>query len=182
MRIRVSFAAGVATLLVLCGIVSLAIGFHFAHLRACADNMRMIASAKGSYGLEHKLAPGDRVVPGMISPLLKGGWQGLRCPSGGQYEPGLFTGGKESGDAQHAPACSVHGSLERLESASRGFFAVPRPYFVLSIACIVLAAFVVLACLVGSSRSRSQPGAAPNGGPATPVDNSRLSEGPPSAG
>ena len=162
MRIRVSFAAAIATLLVPCGIVSLATGFHFAHLRACADNMRMIASAKGSYGLERKLAPGDRVVPRMISPLLKGGWQALRCPSGGQYEPGLFTGGKEIGDAQHAPACSVHGSLERLESASRGFFAVPRPYFVLSIACIVLAAFVVLACLGGSGRSRSQPGAAPD--------------------
>ena len=155
MRIRGSFAAGVATLLVLCGAVSIAVGFHFAHLQACVGNMRMIAGAKGSYGLEQRLSIGDRVVPGMISPLLKGGWQ-AHCPSGGQYEPGLFTGGKETGDAQHAPACGVHGSLARLDSDCSGFFALPRDYFLLSIACIVLAGNVVLAYLLGSSRPRSQ--------------------------
>jgi hypothetical protein len=159
MRIKGSFVAGVGTLLALCGIVSLATGFHLAHLQVCANNMRMIAGAKGSYGLERKLSPGDGVVPGMISPFLKGRWEALRCPSGGQYEAGLFTGGGEIGDAQHAPGCSVHGSLAQLEPASRGFFAVPRPYFVLSIVCSVLASSVVLGYLVGRSTPRSQPAA-----------------------
>jgi hypothetical protein len=166
MRIKGSFAAGGAALLVLCGIVSLASGFHFTQLQTCTNNLRSIASAKGSYGLENKLPPGDRVAPGKISPLLIRGWQALRCPSGGQYEPGLFTGDKDHGDVRHAPACSVHGSLARLDSASRGFFAVPRPYFVLSLACIGLAAFAVLGYQVGSRRSWSQPSAARHGGPA----------------
>lgn len=154
MKIAVNFAARVAALLVLCAIVSAASGWHFSRLQSCANNLHQIAGAKGSHGLESKLDPGSRITPEDISPFLIGGWQALRCPSGGQYEPGRFTGDKETGDAQHAPACSVHGSLERLDAASRGFFADPRSYFVISIACIALGALVVLACLVGNNKLR----------------------------
>jgi hypothetical protein len=37
-----------------------------------------------------------------------------------------------------------------------------------------------LAAMQAAERKRAEPGAAPNGGPATPAGNSRVSEGPPS--
>jgi len=157
LRIKGSFAAGLATVLMLGSAASLVGGFHLEHRLACTNHLRMIACAKGSYGLESKLPRDERVLLGMISPLLKGGGQALRCPSGGQYDPGLFTGDKETGDARQAPACSVHGSLDKLEAASNGFFAVPRPYFDVSAACLGLAGFVGLVGLFGSRRSTNQP-------------------------
>lgn len=104
---------GITGLLVVAG-ASFTLGQREKRLVTCRNAMAQIAGAKGSHGLEHRLAPGTRVSSQAISPLLTSGWEGLRCPSGGQYDPGRFTGDKETGDVRHAPSCSLHGSLADL--------------------------------------------------------------------
>ncbi len=105
--------------LLLAGGATFILGQRDQRLVTCRNAMSHIAGAKGSHGLEHRLAPGIRVSSQAISPLLARGWEGLRCPSGGQYDPGRFTGDKGTGDVRHAPSCSVHGSLATLEAEVR---------------------------------------------------------------
>lgn len=135
-------AAGVATLFALCGIGSLLVGLQFGNLMDCSNNMRMIDSAKDSFGWEHRLSPGDRVLPRMVSPLLKGGWQALRCPSGGHYDPGLFVGATGNSEENYDVRCDVHGPLEGLERVMKGGFPAARLYFAISTGCILVAARV----------------------------------------
>lgn len=156
MRIRGAFTALTATVLLLCGAGSVARGLRCKDLNTCGNNMRMIASAKGSFGLENKLTRGEQVSPQQISELLKSGWDGQRCPAGGHYGPGLFTGGKDVGDAMHAPDCSIHGSLAVFESAANTHFTDAKPYFAVATACFVLAILIVLAYLLAGGRTRSQ--------------------------
>ena len=87
------------TVLLGAGTLSFEKGLQQDRRTTCANHLAQIAGAKGSHGLENRLAPGAPVSPKDLSRLLKNGWDGLRCSSGGRYEPGLFTGDKETGDA-----------------------------------------------------------------------------------
>lgn len=129
-------------------------GLQQARRTTCANHLAQIAGAKGSHGLENRLAPGTPVSPADLSRLLKSGWDGLRCPSGGRYEPGLFTGDKETGDAKHAPSCSVHGSLAVLETTGRRPWIFPEEFSAGAVACCVLAAGVAILYL--RDRGQSQ--------------------------
>lgn len=113
--------------------------------------MRQIAAAKGSHGLESKLTRGQPVSLQQISPYLKNrSW--LPCPAGGIYGPGRFTGDKDTGDVQHAPACSVHGSLSVFETSANHSFTNSAPYFAASIACFAIA---MLMAVVGFAIRRN---------------------------
>ncbi len=115
--------------------------------------MRQIAAAKGSYGLEQKLTRGQPVSPQQISPYLKNrSW--VSCPAGGVYSPGLFTGDKDTGDVQHAPACSVHGSLSVFESSAKQYLKDPAPYFAVSMVSFAIAMLLAVARFATSRRRR----------------------------
>lgn len=113
-----------------------------ARVAACRNHLTQIAGAKGSHGLENRLARGARVAPTDLSPYLKDGWKGLRCPAGGLYEPGLFTGDKETGDVHAAPTCTVHGSLAALEASADRHWLLPQEREALALGCFLLAAGV----------------------------------------
>ena len=73
MRIRGAYVALTATILLLCGAGGLARGRWYAELSSCANKLRMIEGAKGSYGLEQRLALGAPVSGQQISPYLMKG-------------------------------------------------------------------------------------------------------------
>jgi hypothetical protein len=150
MKIYGRFVVFVAALLVLCSVVSLVRGLRIQQRSVCSNNLLQIAAAKGSIGLENQLSRGERVSAQAFAGYLKGGWDGLRCPAGGQYDPGLFTGDKGTGEADHAPACSVHGSLVTLE------FVNPNYYFVFSAVFLGVAVIIALAYFVGRGRAKRQ--------------------------
>jgi len=71
-------------------------------------------------------------------------------------------------------------SLDRVFSSAPGFFqwGTWRDYaFVAVVASLGLAVIVVAYCF--GFRWGAEPTAAPNGGPATPLDNSGVTDGPP---
>lgn len=142
MRMKNGIALVGAAVLVVLGTAIFANTQREARVAACRNHLTQIAVAKGSHGLENRLARGTRVAPANISPYLKDGWNGIRCPAGGLYDPGLFTGDKETGGVPEAPACTVHGSLATLESNSKHHRLLPQEQNALAIGCFLLAAGV----------------------------------------
>ena len=140
MRMKSGIAWVGAAVFMVIGVAIFANARSEARVAACRNHLTQIAGAKGSHGLENRLARGTRVAPTNISPYLKDGWNGLRCPAGGLYDPGLFTGDKETGDVPEAPACTVHGSLATLESNLKQHWLLPREQNALAIGCFLLAA------------------------------------------
>lgn len=53
---------------------------------ACINNLRMIDSAKEQFALANRLGDGAVVQGPPIGAYLKGGWQAMKCPAGGQYK------------------------------------------------------------------------------------------------
>ncbi len=142
MRISGGIALVSAVVLVATGSAILVSAWRQARVAACRNQLAQIAGAKGSHGLEHRLARGAPVRSEDVSPFLKNGWEGLRCPSGGQYTPGRFTGDKDTGEERFAPSCSVHGSLATLETSPRRHTLAPQELHAVAAGCFLLAAGV----------------------------------------
>jgi RNA polymerase sigma factor (sigma-70 family) len=70
---------------------------------ACLNNLRMLEGAKDQAALEYRRRTGSEVTGEELSPYLKGGFESIRCPSGGQYTIARI--GEPS-------RCSVHGALQ----------------------------------------------------------------------
>jgi len=70
---------------------------------ACISNLSMIDSAKEQAMMEiPTLRVGDEVDPDTIAPFLRGGFESMICPAGGEYT--IHPAGRE-------PECSHHGTL-----------------------------------------------------------------------
>jgi len=69
---------------------------------ACETNLRMLEGAKDQWALENRRRTGSEVKGEEISPYLEGGFERMRCPSGGQYTIARI--GEPS-------SCSIHGAL-----------------------------------------------------------------------
>ena len=77
-----------------------------ARASVCINNLRQIDSAKEQYALENDLDDGDAIGGGAnLDPYVRGGFAGLNCPSGGDYNNGVNAVGVDptcdSGQATH---------------------------------------------------------------------------------
>jgi len=79
---------------------------------ACINNMRQIEAGKASICLEQGIELGEPFPPEAVSGYIKGGWDSVKCPSGGKIEVGLANPTKVGkGSELHAPSCSIHGTV-----------------------------------------------------------------------
>ena len=65
----------------------------------CAQRLAAVAAAKAEVVREHQLAAGAPVPAEAVADLAEGGWEALRCPSGGDYQ---------LNPAGQPPACPRH--------------------------------------------------------------------------
>ena len=83
----------------------------------CANNLRQIVAAKVGYSIEHGFREGEPITPQQVDDYIKGGWEALKCPSGGKYTVGVAASPfdkTQPGTEAQAPRCTVHGSAARL--------------------------------------------------------------------
>lgn len=148
MKLHGRFTATVVFILLIVGIGSAYFGFRlsaeFSSRSKCVQNMLYISGGKGSRGLESRLRRGQRVPLADILSLFPDSGSKLKCPAGGTYDPGIFTGAKDIGGVAFATACTFHGSLANYEFDLRPA-RPPNPYFTLSFACFVIASLMALA-------------------------------------
>ena len=69
---------------------------------ACINNLRIIDSAKEVTSIRRGYNEGDMIPVDELSVNIRGGFDGLQCPSGGRYSPRHY--GQQ-------PECGVHGTL-----------------------------------------------------------------------
>jgi len=67
--------------------------------KACINNLRLIGEAKERYALAENMGEGQSVDGADISDYIKGGFDNMTCPMGGDYIVGIIGA---------APSCTVN--------------------------------------------------------------------------